>query len=301
MKNNNGFISTSIIFAFFITFLMLLVIIITTYAQNRILMNQVKKDMKNNLVIKYNFNTDEISNIVKAYTYNEDSTAENFCLNGNEETCVETTCYESTEANSCASGTIVDYRVNNTDKVRFHVIHDDGSTLTMQSQKNTVYNVAWYGTEQDYTNVNGPMTILPVLESKTSGWSNVNTINYTMGTTTFKTSAYTGCSSYNECVTNTYTLSERTAKARMITVQETSSLGCSSDTNSCPYWIRNYLRYSDDKIENGAICNCGYWTMNARSTSDVGAYGVRYGGYMAYISTYDNNYGARAVVEINKE
>lgn len=54
--NKKGFISTSVIFAFFITFLMLLVIIITSYAQNRVLMNQVKKDVKNNLVIKYNFN-----------------------------------------------------------------------------------------------------------------------------------------------------------------------------------------------------------------------------------------------------
>lgn len=55
MKNNKGFISTSIIFAFFITFLLLLVIIITSYAQNRILMNQVKKDIKSDLVSKYNY------------------------------------------------------------------------------------------------------------------------------------------------------------------------------------------------------------------------------------------------------
>lgn len=53
--NKKGFISTSVIFAFFITFLMLLVIIITSYAQNRVLMNQIKKDIKSNLYIKYKY------------------------------------------------------------------------------------------------------------------------------------------------------------------------------------------------------------------------------------------------------
>lgn len=53
--NKKGFISTSVIFAFFIAFLMLLMIIVTSYAQNRILMNQVKKDIKSNLVGKYKF------------------------------------------------------------------------------------------------------------------------------------------------------------------------------------------------------------------------------------------------------
>ena len=49
MKNNKGFIAISIIFSFFIVFLMLITLVISTYGQNRILMNQVKKDIKANI------------------------------------------------------------------------------------------------------------------------------------------------------------------------------------------------------------------------------------------------------------
>lgn len=46
MKKKNGFIAISIIFSFFIVFLLILTINLTSYAQNRILMNQIKKDIK---------------------------------------------------------------------------------------------------------------------------------------------------------------------------------------------------------------------------------------------------------------
>ena len=74
-----------------------------------------------------------------------------------------------------------------------------------------------------------------------AGWSNVNVQTYTMGTTVFRDNAYTGCSSSSSCTTNTYTLASRTAKARMITVQEAKALGCSEATKSCPIWMYNYL------------------------------------------------------------
>ena len=260
-------------------------------------------------------------NIIKAYTYNQDSTAANYCVTGEEDTCVETTCYESIEANSCASGTIVDYKVNDTDTVRFHVMYDNGNTMTMQSQKNTVYNVAWisatdYATANtdktecayDSCNDEGPMTILPVLEEKTNGWKNVNPQTYTMGTTVFKTNAFTACSSYSECAINTYTLDERTANARMITVQEASDLGCTADNKSCPIWMYNYLQYStsyggtidDTNIENAVNDNWGYWAMNANSINGSYAWHVLLHGKMSNDTIYSNKYCARAVVEINK-
>jgi hypothetical protein len=61
MKNKKGFIATSIIFSFFIVFLLIITINLTAYAQNRILMNQIKKDIKNEITLKYtttNTNTD---------------------------------------------------------------------------------------------------------------------------------------------------------------------------------------------------------------------------------------------------
>lgn len=308
MKNNKGFISTSVIFAFFITFLMLLVIIITSYAQNRILMNQVKKDIKSKLVIKYDHikndtSVDEPQIIVpevaklieKAFTYNQTTGATNYCVTGDESTCQSTTCYEATEANSCAPGTIIDYKVNDTDTVRFHVMYDNGSTITMQSQKNTIYNVAWY--EATTTNTEGPLTALIALENKTSEWNNVNKQTYTLGTTIFKTNKFTGCESYNLCYVNTYTLPERTANARMISVQEAADLECTESSNSCPIWMYNYLFSSPNSDE---IVNYGYWTMNAYAPENYNAWSVSYLGRLSNNSVSYTGNGIRAVVQINK-
>lgn len=53
MKNKNGFIATSIIYSFFIVFLMLLTMNLASLAQDRILMAQVKKDIKSDLELKF--------------------------------------------------------------------------------------------------------------------------------------------------------------------------------------------------------------------------------------------------------
>ena len=63
---------------------------------------------------------------------------------------------------------------------------------------------------------------LPVLENATSTWTNVNDIEYTLGTDTLYQNSATGCSEYNNCSENTYTLAKMSnKKARMITIQET--------------------------------------------------------------------------------
>ena len=116
-------------------------------------------------------------NIVEGYTYNAST-----CVTGEESTCVKTTCYKSTTSGSCPAGTIIKYKVNDTDIVTFHVMYDNGSTLTMQSQKNTINNTMWisaadYATENtDGTscrstscNDEGPMTVLITLERATRG------------------------------------------------------------------------------------------------------------------------------------
>jgi hypothetical protein len=250
-------------------------------------------------------NIANVSNIVSGYTYNSST-----CVTGDESTCVKTTCYKTKISGSCPAGTIIDYKVNDNTIVRFHVMYDSGSTMTMQSQKNTVYSTAWYASSA--SNTSGPTTILPALESVTAGWSNVNNQTYTMGTTSFKTNAYTGCSSYSSCTTNTYTLASRTAKARMITVQEAAALGCTTKSKSCPNWMNNYLYDStsyggtvnDNITLNGAYGNYGYWTMSAESSSSYYAWYVFYTGYVSYyngtFSTASTSFGARAVVVVSK-
>ena len=127
------------------------------------------------------------SNIVEAYTYNSST-----CVTGDESTCSKTTCYKSTTAGSCPAGTIVRYKVSDTDVVTFHVMYDNGTTMTMQSQKNTINNTMWidaadyatYNTDSTscgYTACNdeGPMTSLIALERATKSWTNVNDQTYT--------------------------------------------------------------------------------------------------------------------------
>lgn len=214
-------------------------------------------------------------NLIAAYTYNTTN-----CITGEESTCERTTCYKNKQKGSCPNGTIVQYRVNNDTAKYFHVIHDDGNTMTMQQRENTIYNTAWYAGSAD--NSKGPITILSALENATSNWTNVNNQTYTMGTTNFNgTNAYTGCSYTNgnsnpaTCTKNSYTLGSRTARARMITVQEAASLGCTYDNRSCPKYMNNYLYEStsyggtvdDGHTENGEDHNKGYWTMSAWSAN----------------------------------
>lgn len=191
------------------------------------------------------------SNVIQAYNYQEDKTATNYCINGEEETCEKTTCLENSDANSCTQGTIVRYAVSDTENHYFYVLHDDGATLTLQQRESTVKNVPWIskedyisagGTEEEYgtngNNTKGPITAITKLEEATKTWSNVNDMTYQMGTTNFNgTNAFTGCAADSNykvtCSVNTYnsnpnalTFPKRTAKARMITAQEVSATSC---------------------------------------------------------------------------
>ena len=242
-------------------------------------------------------------NFMAAYTYNSST-----CITGEESSCQKTECYNNKTKGSCPNGTIIKYKVNDTTVKYFHVIHDDGETMTMQQRENTIYNRGWYSS-QDTTK--GPLTVLPELEKATKDWTNVNLQTYTMGTTNFNgTNAYTGCSANDStgiitCSRNVYTLGARTARARMITVQEATSLGCKTKGQSCPNYMNNYLYKS---TENGGTVNdegqnYGYWTMGAYFESGgllEYAWILRFGGNAGIEGTLSSSYGGRAVVVINK-
>ena len=268
---------------------------------------------------------------IKAYTYSE--TGSNKCINGEEKTCVETTCYENKSANSCIQGTIIKYYVNDTEQKVFYVLHDDGATITMQQRENTVRNIPWYKDADD--NTKGPLTILASLEAATSTWTNVELQEYTAGYTNFYENAYTGCNQTSNykitCNTNTYngdqanlTLSKRKVRARMITAQEASSTSClcykdgyadstimgnsinSYNQGSCPDWMHNYLyqskinggSYEDNTTNENGDYNWDYWTMSADSSSN--AWKVTHGGDLNSTNTSKNAHAARAVVIISK-
>ncbi len=262
----------------------------------------------------------KMGNFIGAYKYSTATSTK--CITGNESTCVKSTCYKTKTSGSCPVGTIIKYKVNDSDIVTFHVMYDTGSTMTMQSQKNIINNTAWinkadyitYNTDStscDYTSCNdeGPMTVLVALERITNSWTNVNDQVYTMGTTTFKTNFFTGCS-LSSCEANTYTLGSRKAKARMITLQEAKALGCTTTAKSCPIWMYNYLSSS---VDNGGTVNDnlsdqekgsknnGYWTMSATSSLAYCAWDLSYYGRVYHGNgAFSTDYGARAVVVVSK-
>ena len=250
------------------------------------------------------------SKFISAYTYNSST-----CVTGDEKACVATTCYKTKSAGSCPAGTIINYKVNDSDIVRFHVMYDTASTITMQAQRNTVYNTAWI-TALDYSGSTicaydkGPLTILTALESATAGWSNVEDQTYSIGDDT-TTLGYSGCSAYNNCKSNTYTLDSRTVKSRMITVLEAFELNCDDEKKSCPKWMNNYLISStsyggtvnDASHGSNSTSNNGYWTMNASTqyANTNYACGIHLQGQIACTRPVNNTeYGARAVVVVSK-
>lgn len=255
-------------------------------------------------------------NIVAIYTYNDVEGSDNYCVSGDEATCQYSKCYKEESEGSCPAGTIVKYKVNNADTVNFHVMFDQGSTMVMQSQKNVVYNVPWVkkddyvaagGIETDYGSLGnsskGPLTALKALENATVGWSNVNDQTYTMGMTSLSNKgAFTGCASQSSCTTNTYTLDVRTAKARMITVQESAALGCLYAEKTCPIWMHNFLVDDAANIAPNHDTNAGryYWTMNSLPSNSTYAWFIYFTGSVRYNVIKDSTNDVRAVVEISK-
>jgi len=242
-------------------------------------------------------------NILNVYVYNQEAGSSNFCVTGEEATCVELEIPPKTYE----AGTIIKYKVNDTEEKYFHVMFDEGDTLTLQQRENTNDSVAWYADAAK--NTSGPLTALSILEENTKKWTNVLEQTYTLGITTFKDNAFTGCS-YNfiekkyNCSVNTYTLDKRTAKARMITVQEAQALGCTTNQKSCPIWMYNYLFES---VKYGGTINKTenfiYWTSSAISGDSYLAIMISHSG-----DVYDSNNnsvsdtgaGIRAVINISK-
>ena len=264
-------------------------------------------------------------NIVKSYTYDQVKDSPTFCVTGEEATCQVNQCYDSEDIDSCPIGTILRYRVADGDVRYFHVMKDDGEHLTMQQRENTLNNVKWFHSPSGNSCAeSGPLTALEALQTATDGWKYVNDQTFKMGETVFKDNAFTGCSvdfksTYEyegkdyypiACSNNVYTLDTLTRKARIITAQEAMFYGCKQPEISnfirgtCPVWMYNYLSYV---TWNGGTVNMdnaqGYYTLTARIEDyncSVNTFGINNYGNAEWPDFYSNNYGVRAVVEVNK-
>ena len=73
MKRKNGFISISMIYSFFIIFLLLLSLIMTSYVNTRIRLNIYKKDIKKSYSIKETVLYDKIIGLNSSTIYKDDT------------------------------------------------------------------------------------------------------------------------------------------------------------------------------------------------------------------------------------
>lgn len=260
--------------------------------------NSSDKNDKNDEDVIITYESIKNPNIKAVYEYNESS-----CVTGEESTCK--LLYEF--ASPVKPGTIIKYNVDGVNEYYFFVISDNGDTLTMQQRENTIHHTPWYAIGDDpegYDATKGPLTVLPVLEETTKNWVNVNDQTYAMGTTKFVNNAYTGCDDGTyKCMSNAYTLSERTVKARMITVQEINTLKNKNADRRYPIWMTNYL--SGSTVYGGTIDVYDseyYWTMNSDSgSSDCCSLAVHYSDVVYSARTNLSSVtGARAVVVVNK-
>lgn len=247
--------------------------------------------------------------IKAVYTYNQTVGADNYCVTGEESTCQVNNCIGNRTKGSCPVGTIIKYAINNSEDKVFFVLHDDGRRMTVQQRENTIKG-QWY---ESADNTKGPITALNALDTATSGWTNVRTQKYTMGTTNFLihspfanesySGIYTKCGQATVCTDQTgYTMAERTGKARMITLQESTATGCGAELQkaTCPIFMYNYLQSS---IDNGGTVNDesnggGYHTMSAFSGSQYDWWMMPQG-WLSQLNTNWTN-GIRAVIEIDK-
>ncbi len=209
--------------------------------------------------------------IKKIYQYDQNLGSPTFCVTGEEATCIEIVkapdIYEV--------GTIVKYKVDDTLEKYFHVVSDNDDTLTLQQRENTINGTPWNNDANDSSK--GPIILLPELEEATSSWSNVLDQIYTI---------------------ETMPIPQRTAKARTITVEELTKLGCITNQKSCPIWVYNYLAASTNYggTVNNKESDIGYWTSEARGQY---AYFIFHGGYLTWGSSVAS-LGTRAVINVLK-
>ncbi len=70
-------------------------------------------------------------NIIKIFTYAQSPTNPYFCVTGEESTCEE----KKEAPSSYYSGTIIKYRVNDSEEKYFHVLSETSTTLTLQQRE----------------------------------------------------------------------------------------------------------------------------------------------------------------------
>ena len=298
MKKKNGFLAVSIIFSFFIVFLMLIAINLTSYAQNRILLNQVKKDIKAKAELK--FDTIEI-----AHTCNPSIEECPICIKASS---LHGTYGSLVTSNNLMPGNALDCDVNGdgkyeSDTERFYYVtesSDDSSYAVLIYYSNTYLGNINNEQGANYTNFydasnRGPDNAISNLPTN-SKWNvreytfrNVRSIKDENGNTVLGGFGY-----------NSDDLSDNYA-ARFLTYEEAFK-ACGNSTelkDSCNYLTENTW------AQNNSF-KYGYWLENLSSADpNKKAYSI-VTFHVNSITTSNaqnssDNIGVRPVIEVPKD
>ena len=244
------------------------------------------------------------ANIVAAYKYDETSSSSTYCVIGEESTCKKISLVKG---KTYPAGTIIKYKVNSSTTKYFHILHDDGDTLTLQQRENTVNGVAWGKTTDtcdtyyNSSNCTGPLNALSALESATKNWSNVNNQTYTIGKTKINGTVVNGNCEHSglSCTTSLFTFTKTNVKARLIFVQEATNINCTEST--CPIFVKNCLAPATT-CGSYKFTDSAYWTMNGTNDKlSLAACGIiTTSNVMCSFDKNATNLGVRAVVVITK-
>jgi len=212
-------------------------------------------------------------------------------------------------------GILVNVKVNDNENYDFYVVSDTGSELTLIMNKNIGSAVSWisktdYNDDTNYgsygNNNKGPITSLNYLNSETAGWANISAIeSYTYdnnlnGTTNYygyqKLEITNGEGVLTSQDGNTTTELTGTSRARLLTYEEASSLGCTTTSGSCPSWI-----YGNLHIDENSTLPYRYWLLTAIPTDSINAWTIASSGFVYnHYLKYGDYDGVRPVITISK-
>ena len=176
------------------------------------------------------------------------------------------------ETQICAEGTLITYKVNDSQTYDFYVIKDTGRLLTLIMNSNLGLNDVSWNTSGFASD--GPTGVLKALEERTNNWTNVNIISEYTYVDTNGNNQYSAFTKTN-------------VRSRLLS---------STEYDISKTWLTSNLVNYDacGWTENDA---CGYWTGESISNTPEG-FGLCLTSYGPY--TCSGMYGIRPVIEVSK-
>lgn len=287
--NKKGFAISTMLYGVLIIVLLLLTLIVNTMAFNRSKSKALVDDTVKNLEDNYS----EPAPPAGKYNHHIDT---------------------ASRKDKYEEGNLVRYEVKTGNWVEFFVIKDEDNILTLIQKDNTINTSVNWVKGEVLTNKKGPDDVVSSIMNKTKDWEFVRDLSYQMGSTdtpyTESSIGYDACDLNLDCNYSYFSMNfvQIKAKARMITVDEAKSLGCTTTAKSCNTNLYNYLDgVSEFGLENGE--GYGYWTMNSYYNKDaedqsgeawyITMYGALSHDFVITTGTMPPKMG-RAVVEVNK-